>query len=310
MDQFVIPKDRSTSICAVRSSISNASVSVSNPSASSIQSATSEPRKRQDRFDKPPSDLGTDKPEQPKIKFPVDSIKRKFNAQWYEKYEWLEYSKEQDAAFCFACRKHGDVALTENTKRFAIYGFYNWKKALGEKDRGLLQHDLSAFYVKAMACWKEKNLRIDTDTSVGLLVSDGVMEKRRYYVKGIAEIIQFLAINELSFRGNYELSEREERGLFNNLFHYTVKKDPKLAAIVKEIPANSTLKSPQIQNSMIGEMAEMVSEFIAADVKTSDTGRYTVMADGTRNKSKEENIAVAVRYVKNGKPKESLLRIK
>ena len=87
MDQFVIRKDRSTSICAVRSSISNASVSDSNPSASSIQSATSEPRKRQDRFDQPPSDLGTDKPEQPKIKFPVDSIKRKFNAQWYAKYE-------------------------------------------------------------------------------------------------------------------------------------------------------------------------------------------------------------------------------
>ena len=126
---------------------------------------------------------------------------------------------------------------------------------MGEKDRGLFQHDLSAFHVKAMVCWKEKNLRIDTDTSVGLLVSDGAMEKRRYYVKSIAEIIQFLAINELSFRGNYELSER---GLFNNLFHYTVKKDAKLAAIAKEIPANSTLKSPQIQNSMIGEMAEMV----------------------------------------------------
>ena len=129
--QFVILRDRSTSICAVRFSISNASVSDSNPSVSSIQSATSEPRKRQDRFDKPPSDLGTDKPKQPKIKFPVDSIKRKFNAQWYEKYEWLEYSKERDAAFCFACREQGDVALTENTKRFAIYSFYNWKKALG-----------------------------------------------------------------------------------------------------------------------------------------------------------------------------------
>ena len=39
-----------------------------------------------------------------------------------------------------------------------------------------------------------------------MLVSSDVMEKRRYYVKSIGEIVQFLAINELSFRGSYDKS--------------------------------------------------------------------------------------------------------
>ncbi|XP_021745244.1 uncharacterized protein LOC110711171 [Chenopodium quinoa] len=28
---------------------------------------------------------------------------RRFNVTWFDKYEWLEYSVEKDAAFCFVC---------------------------------------------------------------------------------------------------------------------------------------------------------------------------------------------------------------
>ena len=52
---------------------------------------------------------------------------RSFNADWYDKYKWLEYSEELDSCFCFPCR----VFLTsakENT--FTKTGFNNWKNAL------------------------------------------------------------------------------------------------------------------------------------------------------------------------------------
>lgn len=47
-------------------------------------------------------------PRQVKFKsYPQDSFgvqKRAFNNSWYEKHNWLEYSVNQNAAFCFPCR--------------------------------------------------------------------------------------------------------------------------------------------------------------------------------------------------------------
>ena len=34
----------------------------------------------------------------------MGSKKRSFNPDWFKNYDWLEYSVERDAAFCFPCR--------------------------------------------------------------------------------------------------------------------------------------------------------------------------------------------------------------
>lgn len=47
------------------------------------------------------------------------------------------------------------------------------------------------------------------------------LENRRYYIKSIAEIIKFIIINELKFRGDYDL-ENDYTGLFENLFNFTI----------------------------------------------------------------------------------------
>jgi hypothetical protein len=75
-----------------------------------------------------------------------------------------------------------------------------------------------------MKMWKEKLARQNTGISVSTLVNHNILEKHRYYIKSIAEIIQFLAINELVLRGTYEAEEHAERSLFSNLFKFTLKK--------------------------------------------------------------------------------------
>lgn len=57
------------------------------------------------------------------------------------------------------------------------------------------------------------------------LISSNVLEKNRYYVKFIAEVIQFLVVNKLALRGNFNIEDYEEQDLFKNLFEYTLKKD-------------------------------------------------------------------------------------
>lgn len=71
---------------------------------------------------------------------------------------------------------------------------------------------------------------------VSTLVNNEVLERNRYYVTSIAEIIQFLAVNELPMRGTYDIQEHEEQGLFKNLFEFTMNKDEKLKKYSKFAP--------------------------------------------------------------------------
>ena len=44
-----------------------------------------------------------------------------------------------------------------------------------------------------------KKVRLQNANFVNLMISSDVLERRRYYVRSIAEIVQFLAVNELAF---------------------------------------------------------------------------------------------------------------
>lgn len=161
-----------------------------------------------------------------------------------------------------------------------------------------------------MSIWFEKEKRQEMGSSVFSMINSDVLTRHRYYIKSIAEVIQFLTINELALRGTYDIEEHQEKSLFRNLFEYTVQKDEKLADCIKNIPSNATYLSPDIQNDIIQIMADIVTENIVEDIKNADVPWFTILEDGTRDKNNRENIAIGVRYVINGKAKESILAIK
>ena len=128
--------------------------------------------------------------------FPRDENKRRFNIHWYDRFCWLEYSVKRDAAFCFACRKFGRRVDHTKETTFTIIGFKGWKRAVGDKNKGLEMHDTCPTHIRAMKDWSEYELRLSTNATVGALVSSKVTENNRYYIRSIAEVIQFLALNE------------------------------------------------------------------------------------------------------------------
>ena len=146
-----------------------------------------------------------------------------------------------------------------------------------------------------------------SQNTVKEMVSNNVYERRRYYVRAIAEVIKFIAVNELSFRGDYDKVSHRECGLFTDLFDFTVSRDKYLQEIINEIPANATYKSPDIQNDVIDIMVKMVTQSVVSDVNGADVPHATLLSDGTRDKNNRENISIALRYVKGGQPFESLL---
>lgn len=178
--------------------------------------------------------------------YPKNKGKRSFQAEWFQRFKWLEYSKNVDAAFCYPCRQFCSLGSKENA--FTSTGFRNWKMALS-KDKGFEKHASSETHIMAVMMWREKDKREENSLSVSTMLNDDVLERHRYYIKSIAEVIQFLAVNELAFRGAYDIEEHHENGLFRSLFEYTLVKDSKLAECVKYIPANATYLSPEIQNN-------------------------------------------------------------
>ncbi|CAH0384780.1 unnamed protein product [Bemisia tabaci] len=240
--------------------------------------------------------------------YPKNNQGRMFRSEWYSTFPWLEYSPTLDSAFCYVCRLY---AVYTKELAFVKTGYNNWKHACDKTKSGFHKHESSSTHIEAVAFMNEQKTRRELNVSVETLVNDSVLEKRRYYVKSIIEVVQFLVVNELALRGNYNLDEHVEQGLFENLFEFTIRKYEKLAEICNSsvIPKNATYKSPEIQNEIIQIMTEAIQEDVANEVNTSDVPLFTLLEDGTKDKNRRENVATALRYVKDKHVYESILSI-
>lgn len=56
---------------------------------------------------------------------------RSFQKEWFNKFEWLEYSSAIDAAFCFPCRcfRGNEKNSTHYDAAFSKVGFRAWYRA-------------------------------------------------------------------------------------------------------------------------------------------------------------------------------------
>lgn len=200
---------------------------------------------------------------------------------------------------------NADVCFTEK-------GFCNWKTAM-EKDRGFGKHASSTAHQKAMQAWMERSSREANSATIRQHLSSSQIERNRYYIKSMAEVVQFLAVNELAFRGNKECgndnaeSHENVGGLFNKLFEFAMSKDDKLRKISLTMPQNAKYMSPLIQNEVIDLLAKMVQDAIVCECKNSDIEWYSIKCDETRDSCNVEDMSIVIRYVINGKPVEHMI---
>lgn len=59
----------------------------------------------------------------------------RFQAYSFRTFPWLEYSLEEDVAFCFPC-----YLFSKKSSLFTLKGFRNWKKVNSGKDCAFLSH--------------------------------------------------------------------------------------------------------------------------------------------------------------------------
>lgn len=236
------------------------------------------------------------------MSFPKNKEGRSFQAHWYNSYDWIEYSSVCDAVYCYPCRNFSILKTTR--EEFVSFGFTNWSKALATKN-GFQRHANSNGHISAVTSWSARMHADRSGISINVQLSEKVLEQRRYYTQAVIDVICFLCKNELAMRGNWDQISESESGLFNSLFDFTLTRDAQLRESEKAMPPNVTFKSPQIQNEMIGLLANSLCTQIVEEVNKAPF--LTLMVDGTKDKNGREIISIAVRYVHEDKTKETLL---
>lgn len=214
------------------------------------------------------------------MRFPRNKKGRYFQAHWYDSYDWIEYSSVCDAVYCYPCRI---FSVSKSTcEEFVSFGFSNWNKALATKN-DFQRHASTTGHISAMASWSARIHADRSGISINFQLSEKVLEQRRYYTQVVIDVICFLCKNELALRGNwYEITE-SETGLLNSLFDFTLTRDAKLRESEKAMPPNVTYKSPQIQNEIIGLLADSLCAQIVEEVNKAPF--LTLMVDGTKDKN-------------------------
>ena len=198
-------------------------------------------------------------PAQPvNVTFPTTSIGnrgRSFNPRWYEKYQWLEYSVSKDAIFCYPCRFFAlGSGRAEDT--FTTIGYKDWKHATG-KNGALIKHDSSITHQAAMSSWCAYKANVQSGTSVVTMLDDvrrEQIDKNRYYLKAVIDVLLYCAKQEIALRGHRESlsAQSSNRGKFLELMELLAKYDSVIHDRLNNGPKNAQYMSHGIQNELLG----------------------------------------------------------
>jgi hypothetical protein len=211
---------------------------------------------------------------------------RRFSFLWFQKYHWIEYSVEKDAAYCFLCYLFGK----ENGK-FITEGWNNWN--VGSK--ALDKHESSTLHKFAQ---EKYNLFVQKGTKIdGVIVK--VLEKDRadYRARLIYSLrcLRFLLHQGLASRGHDETEQSNNRGNFLELLNWLAGNNEEVNKVVlKNAPGNCILTSPRIQKQIIRCCSEETTRSILEELGDD---YYAILADECSDISHKEQLAVCLRYV-------------
>ncbi|KAL6509305.1 hypothetical protein OROGR_022615 [Orobanche gracilis] len=219
---------------------------------------------------------------------------RRFSVSWFEKWDWLEYSIEKDAAFCFVCYLFkNEVGINVVADAFVNEGFKSWNKP----DR-FLRHVGGVKSAHNLAYEKYVNLRDGKKKSILVSLDNATdVMKREYEVRLKASIscLCYLLRQGMSFRGHRESEESLNRGNFLELLKWLKTHNEVISNVTLEnAPGNCKLTSPIIQKDIVNCCAKETTNRIVEELGDD---YFAVLADESSDVSQKEQLALCLRYV-------------
>jgi hypothetical protein len=150
---------------------------------------------------------------------------RRFQKDWFNNHAWLEYSIPKDAAFCFYCYLFKQPrAENYGVDSFTNVGFRGWKdghKLIKGNDKGVAHNNARRHYED----YKSQRQSVPYAMTSSANKVDNEYKSRMIV---ILEVIRFLLLQALAFRGHDESSSSSNKGNFLEMIEWYKSKDKKL----------------------------------------------------------------------------------
>ena len=257
-----------------------------------------------ERDNSPVTDLGKESPYQPVLSsFPKDDKGRCFRREWYDQFKWLEYSVQENKAFCFPCRVYS-TKTGRYCSNFQKKGFCNWRKAL-DNDHGFKQHDSSDDHQLSFLRWQSRISITENKTPSIENILDpnrqsAVSEHREYFALLIKYHIYFLT-NEMPYRKNDETDESLFLGKWKEFIKCSLDTNERFRDLQQKVTGKHK-KYDYTSKRTCGEMVSVISELVRESIvsEINEAGIYSIMIDECKDNAGHEELSICFRYVKDG----------
>ncbi|PVH38689.1 hypothetical protein PAHAL_5G328300 [Panicum hallii] len=205
---------------------------------------------------------------QPGFSYPQTIIgkkPRRFNPDWFEQYDWLEYSEKVDKAFCLYCYLFRDcIDGQAGNDAFVTKGFSGWNN----KPR-LDTHVGGVTSCHNAAIKRYNNLLKPSQSIEFALKKQQDVAKEEYFIRLSTSInaIRYLLHQGLAFRGHNESEDSAIRGNFLELVKLLAEQNEKIKRVVlRNAPENHQMVSPEIQKDIANCFAEIIVNSIIEEI--------------------------------------------
>ncbi|KAK2713079.1 hypothetical protein QYM36_011689, partial [Artemia franciscana] len=179
-----------------------------------------------------------DPPSQPKlVQYPAQvtangKLKRSFNASYYGKHPWLEYSVQDDSVYCFYCRHFGGTSTLPGqrygSRPFIDVGVRRWKDIsnfLEKQTRSDRHKDSVVSWTKFKAIQTKE---LQSIASVLMTDRDNEIKENREHVKALLKVTALLGRLGTAFREHDETESSTNKGNFVEMCNLLAEYSPTL----------------------------------------------------------------------------------
>ncbi|KRH65473.1 hypothetical protein GLYMA_03G038400v4, partial [Glycine max] len=228
--------------------------------------------------------------------------RRRFCKNWFDLYDWIDYSESKDLAFCLPCFLFKNVSKYGGD-HFVTEGFSDWKNS-----QRLANHATSSN--SHVDCVHMSYALMNPNQSIkAAFVNQAKQMNSEYRVRVNTSLIatKFLLRCGMPFRGSDESFNSLFKGSFLELVDTLKEINLEIANVIDCTPGNNFMTAPTIQKDLVVACACEITQQIVCDI-ADDV--FCVLIDESGDVAGKEQMVVVIRYVNSeGFVKERFLGI-
>lgn len=228
-------------------------------------------------------------------------LKLTFQEAWFSHFKWLTTSISKQTVLCFPCLLFSNEPCIWTSDGPASLKKFTCRATKHEKSN---RHIESALAMKLFMKNKPINELLDEQAEVDKSRYNTEVSKNRHYMKRLIDIVVFLGVHEISYRGHCEKKTQSYRGNYVDLLNFTADIDPSIKNFLSE---NNLFKgtSMTIQNDLIEAVADVVKQRIKNEIQ--QVKFVSLQIDEASDATCKEYLSIVIRYTLSGKPLERFL---